>query len=312
MPTVAVYFSEPGIYDNPFNYTEFLESYRELSEACLQENIRFVVVRAHSYDGNMTFSHGWEFNAAGELEAIDQPIKVDLIYMKATDAGFPYPITTENILNHPELDHICRDKMATYDLFGDTMKTSLVATPENSEAVLKAIDTDLIVLKPTLGESGEGIMFISRAEYSGASVPTNEPYLAQAFLDASDGVAGLITGRHDLRVVMANGKPVITYFRIAKEGSLLSNTAQGATVHPIDLADLPESCLHMSEEIDAKLARFNPRMYSIDFMFEHNKPYVTELNSRPGIPHASWVGEQRALDFRNALISLFKDSLTAR
>ena len=175
--------------------------------------------------------------------------------------------------------------------------------------MLDTIKTDLIVLKPTLGESGEGIMFVPRAEYTGASVPTNEPYLAQAFLDASGGVEGLTTSRHDLRVVMANGKPVITYFRLAKEGSFLSNTSQGATVHPIDLNQLPEACERMTHEIDAKLTQFKPRMYSIDFMFENNIPYVTELNSRPGLPHASWVGEQRAADFQRALVTLLKDSL---
>jgi len=306
MKTVAVYFSEPGIYDNPFNYPEFLESYYELSKACFKKDILFVVVRGHSYLGNMRFSNGWKFNDQGKLDEITDTISVDLIYMKATDAGFPYKITTENILNHPDLDLLCRDKMETYKLFGDSMKTSLVATPQNVEEVLKAITTDLIVLKPTLGESGEGILFVPRNEYTSASVPTNEPYLAQAFLDASKGVEGLVKGRHDLRVVMANGKPVIAYFRVAKEGSYLSNTAQGATVEPIDLEQVPADCLAMTTEVDEKLEAYNPRMYSIDFMFENNVPYVTELNSRPGIPHSSWVGEKRAQAFQDALLNLFQ------
>lgn len=305
MKTVVAYFHDPEPFSSPFDHKEFLWSYQALTAQCAAEGIRFCIARTQdNYLGNMKFRSGWEFKGEDMVE-IPEEITADLIYMRSrAEALVTGP--QDKVLSDPILDDICRDKMASYDLFTDFMKTSVLIDEHTWQEEVGKLQTDTIVLKPTHGESGEGIMFVEKDKFHVDLLPAGESYLAQEFLDASGGVPNVMTGRHDMRLVVAMGEPVVSYIRVAKEGSLLSNTAQGATVMPIDLEQVPQECLEMATTVDARLAQFPYRMYSIDFMFEDGKPYITELNSRPGLPDASWIGEDRAKRFRDYVIKIFK------
>lgn len=306
MKTVAVYFSDPEPMGYPFDHIEFYRAYQALSTDTDKEGIELVFCRGNTYTGPMTFSQGWKFDQDQNLIKIEEPIQASLIYMKGLEPVFPFDTTGTKILNDPEFDRLCRDKLATYELFPEFMKKSLPILPESAESVAAQMNTQTIVLKPVFGDSGIGIKFVDKSKCTSAEIPTTEPYIAQEYLESIEGVPGIMTGRHDLRLVVANGEPVISYIRVAKEGSLLSNTHQGATVQPIDLEQLPDSCIPIVKEVDSRLAHFDSRMYSIDFMFESGKPFVTELNSRAGIPDASWVGAERARRYREVLVNLFK------
>jgi glutathione synthase/RimK-type ligase-like ATP-grasp enzyme len=307
MKTVVAYFCDPEPLGYPFNYTEFLASYQALTRDCQRENIRLCIARTQaSYLGHMKFKSGWEFQDE-KLVEIPEEITADLIYMRSRREALE---TTpgDKVLNDIALDEICRDKMATYALFAPLMKKCVVIDANSWKEKIAGLDTPTIVLKPTHGESGEGIFFSPKDTFTFDQIPAGNSYLAQEFLDASAGVPGVMQGVHDLRLVMANGNPVVSYLRIAKEGSLLSNTVQGASVMPITLEQVPAECFPIAQKIDGQLSHFPYRMYSIDFMFENGKPYVTELNSRPGLPDASWIGEERAQRFRDAVITVFKQA----
>jgi predicted ATP-grasp superfamily ATP-dependent carboligase len=307
MKTIVTYFHDTEPLGYPFNYPDFLSAYKKLTVRCAENNIRFCIVRGQeSYLGTMKFSHGWEFKGE-DLIDIPQEITADLIYMKSRAEALKTG-PNDNILSDPRLDDICRDKLTSYDYFKKFMKACVPVRAEDWQEQIAKLTTEKIVLKPVHGDSGEGIIFSTKSEFNFDILPKDgDTYLAQEFLDSSAGVAGIMTGRHDMRFVMANGEPVVAYIRAAKEGSMLSNTAQGATVVAIDLNQVPAECFEIAKTVDKQLTEFPFRMYGIDFMFEDGtKPYVTELNSRPGVPDASWIGEERQNHFLDALIGIFQ------
>ena len=85
------------------------------------------------------------------------------------------------------------------------------------------------------------------------------------------------------------------------------DTSAGAAVIQIDVEQLPQASLDVIAQVDARLTRFPVRLYTVDFMFDPSgRPFVTELNSRPGVPSASKVGAARADRFHQALAAIFK------
>ncbi len=308
MPTVAVYFDQPGEMDYPFTDPLYLDSYRRFTEEASLSGIRVVIVRGEtSHQHGTTFSHSWEF-VDGKLTACNQPITSDLIYNKCVGplpASFPPELT----VNHPELDHICHDKLTTYTYFSEFMAKSLPVTRENWREVIHQIRTEMVTLKPVEGESGVGIVFAEKATFNGDTFNFNQPYLAQEFIDTSKGIPGITAGRHDLRVVVFNGEPKLAYIRIPVEGSLLANVAQGATTQTVAIEKVPESVHQMVASVDAKLAKFSPRIYSIDFLISGDTPFIVELNSRPGFPNPKRQGVAFSDTFFESLIAILASHL---
>lgn len=304
MPTIAVYFSDPGEMDYPFNDPLYFSAHRRFAAEMALAGISVVVVRgSSSYLGDNTFSHYWSYTETG-IQAHSEPITVDLIYNKSV-APLPSTFPKDTTFNFPELDHICHDKMTTYALLGEYMPKSLAINATNWQDVLSQLRTDTITLKPIEGESGKGIHFVERASFDGSLFEFSEPYLAQEFIDTSAGIPGITPGHHDLRVLVFNGVATLAVVRVPAPGNLLANIAQGATVSPIDIESVPQAVLKIVNDVDAYLKRFTPRIYSIDFLIDKNRPYIVELNSRPGFPHPDRQGESYTATFFAAHRDIF-------
>ncbi|CAN5121584.1 hypothetical protein BH11PAT4_BH11PAT4_0380 [soil metagenome] len=303
MATIAVYFDQPGGMDYPFTDALYLDSYRRFTEEAARSAIRIVIVRGEaSHQQGTTFSHYWEFTN-GTLTAVDKTITADLIYNKCV-GPLPTNFPPELTVNHPELDHICHDKLTTYQYFSEFMAKSLPITAQTWREAVVQLRTEMVTLKPVEGESGEGIVFVEKATFNGDEFNFNQPYLAQEFIDTSKGIPGITSGRHDLRVVVFNGEPKLAYIRIPVEGSLLANVALGATTQTVDITQVPESVHQMVASVDAKLKQFSPRIYSIDFLVAGTTPFIVELNSRPGFPNPKRQGVAFSDTFFSSLISI--------
>lgn len=304
MKTVVTYFSDAGIENYPFNDPDFRLGYQRLSDTCARHGVQLLFARTQeSYLGKMTFAPTSHFEGDALVETTE-PLTCDLIYMKSPAQALVSD-TGDLVLNDPEFDALCRDKMETYRLFPDLIKKSVELTAENWQVAIAELQTDLIAFKPLYGEGGEGIIFKTKTEFSWDQLPLDEPYLAQEFTETIAGIPGLCEGRHDLRVVCINDTPIMSFARLAKEGNYRSNTAQGATVMQITLDQIPQVCRELITIIDQRLHHFPDRLYAIDFMFEDGIPTVTELNSRPGIPSSKLIGETQAQSFYEAVASLF-------
>lgn len=185
------------------------------------------------------------------------------------------------IINHPELTDICQDKLKTYKLFEENIPETKNYTESNLDQMLEKYDK--VVLKPRYGSSGEGIKIISSVSELNEFNP-EEDYLVQKFME-TDGADWLgIEGPHDVRIFVINGEIVGSHVRTPGEDSLLSNNALGGDQRYVDVDQIPESAKQIVSKVEDELNKFEPSIYTVDFMFDNqDKPFIVELNSQPGI-----------------------------
>ena len=111
-----------------------------------------------------------------------------------------------------------------------------------------------------------------------------DDYLVQEFIDSSLGVPGVSESMHDLRLVFLNDKLSYSYIREPEEGNYLANLSQGGSLSVVPKNKIPHSIYPIIRCANRVFETFNPRIYSIDFMFDENKrPWIVEMNSMPGL-----------------------------
>lgn len=285
MKTLVVYFDDEAKMGYPFDVREYYDSYQYFSELCAKNDVELILVRHPSqYLGGMHFASGWRY-VGSELERVTHMITADVVYMKGTHLRMD---DGANVVNRTELTEICKDKFKTYELFSEFMAPTFLLTKENAVDVINKITTDKVVIKPVTGTEGRGIVIVEPQKFSYDMLEPHKPYIAQEFVDCSEGMPGIMKGRHDLRMYIYNGVAKIAEYREPKEGSYLANIAQGGHLTVIDVAKLPQWALDFVPRIDQKFTQFVPRIYTIDLMYANGRPYLVELNSQPGMPWKEW------------------------
>jgi glutathione synthase/RimK-type ligase-like ATP-grasp enzyme len=156
-----------------------------------------------------------------------------------------------------------------------------VRNSKSLREALKKISGNTMVLKPPLECGGRGVKIIPRKSL--ASLILTSPMLAQEFIDSSKGINGIAKGIHDLRVVFVNNKLIYAFIREPAKNSLLANLAQGGTMFYVPENKLPKSLFPIIKEIQKTFEFFDPKIYSIDFMFDQKqRPWIVEFNTMPG------------------------------
>ncbi len=284
--TFVVYFDAPEVMGYPFDEQNYFLSYQGFSELCSTHNVDFYIVRGpNSYLGNMRFQSGWKF--VGEaLQAVTEPIQADVIYVK----GSSLRTEPEAIrVNQAELMDICADKLKTYALFGDYMAKTAPLPADHWPETIKNFPSDILVLKPVTGMEGRGILVVSKEHFQYDQLdPHYAPYLVQEFIDCSAGMPGLVEGRHDLRLYIFNGVAKLAEYRRPKPNGYLANIAQGGSLTVLKMPQVPDWATQFVPKIDQHFQKFFPRIYTIDLMYADHRPYLVELNSRPGLPYRDW------------------------
>ncbi len=310
MPTIAVFFNQPGRLDYPFDKAMYYESYRDFTRFCAERGVDLVIVRgASTYLGDMRFSHGWRF-VGNELIEIPEPLTADLIYNKELD----HELVTnpgDVVVNDPVFDKIARDKWLTYQAFSELMPLTQQIDATNWREVLEKIPTDTVVLKPRLGTEGVGIIVKRKDALDLPSLSLNEPYIAQEFIDSSAGIPGLCESRHDLRIILFGGRPRLAFLRMPKAGGVLSNLAQGGSAKVVELADVPPEVLDATQTIDAHYRQYPSRIYTADFMLANDRSYLIETNTRPGFPHPKTHNQAYTTTFYTALFGVLTSTIAA-
>jgi len=237
--------------------------------------------------------------------------KVDLMYyhgknIDSETIGKKAVAESLKMINHPDVEVLCDDKAVTSLKFPDiSPKSFLVNTHHQLQKALKYIRTRKVVLKPRFGSFGNDVMVIDRRKLHGA---IHRNTILQEFIDTSEGIDKLnVSGYHDLRIVVVDGKIDHTYVRIAPKGSFTCNMTRGAEKKYINPEKLPSSVLNLVEYIDSEIKHYGSRIYSADFMFdEEQKPWLVEMNSKPGTLYYDNNPKIRLKFYRNIFRSLKK------
>lgn len=309
MSTVAVYFNQPGKLDYPLDQAKYYIGYADLTAYFARRGIDIVITRGNDYLGDMRFGRGWRF-VDGELIDIADSLSVDLIYNKELDHDLVVG-PGDSVINDPVFDKLGRDKWLTYQAFSHMMAQTVQITNENWHDAVRMLNSDKIVLKPTAGTEGRGIIITDKVDLDFPSLELIGPYLVQEFIDSSSGIPGVCDGLHDLRILLFDGAAKLAFVRQPQPGKLLANTAQGGSLTVVDVTKVPASALALAREIDNYYAQYPNRVYAADFFFQDGRPYLIETNTRPGIFRRKDHGDTSTEIFYDSLLAVFLRAISS-
>lgn len=299
----------------PFANKDYQYSYEYFYDICQKNGIQMFRASYEWYDYKKhIFKNAWIFEGKGGKWKKVHNIEPDLIYDK-TKARMEVYFKKELIgkrysfINHLEFTHLIDDKFTVSLLLKNWCKKNwIVRNKEDLKIFLKKIKTKMVVLKPFIESGGKGIQIISKVDALKKS-KIDRPYLLQEFINSSEGVPGISKEMHDLRLVLINDKIIYAYIREPREGNFLANLAQGGKLTIILNNKLPKSINPIVNYANELFSAFNPRIYSIDFMFDEKKrPWVVELNSMPGL-YFTLEEKKSMLEMYKELLITFKKAL---
>lgn len=304
--TIAIYFSNPDPMGYPFDLLNYFETYNWISKDIESKGAKAYIVRASSYEGEGVFSHGWIFEN-DKLQEYNEKIKADVIYNKGAGTALSW-VTDCKMINDPELDAICVDKVRTVEMFPSLSPRTFIAHSfkEYTELAKDFSDDEYIVLKKNFLAGGKGIYILHKNEITEELYTDWDDLLVQEFMDGKVGIPGVVEGLHDLRVTVVNGKPTNALIRVPEEGKLLANISQGGSGKTIHLNQVPEEVFELLKKIQVKLDKFSPSIYAADFMNTDKGYKLIELNSRPGLLHPDYCDTWA--DFNDAVVDLLVES----
>lgn len=281
--TIATFFSEPEFDDYPFDGGYYRDSYETLATMLASKGARFCITRdQETYVSGNRFSGGWVFEQ-DSWKRVNRMIEADVIFNR----GNLQPDEHANVINCYELDQLCTDKYRSYMLFKRFSPMTVKVNAETDiHSALTHIHTAKVVAKPIDGEEGHGIVIDDRETIMG-KIP-HFPYLLQEFMDTSGGIPGVVEGRHDLRIVVIEGRIVDAYIRQPRKGSLLANVSQGGKLVFLPVHAVPKTAIGLFTEVESIFKRYRRRVYALDLCLDASGKWkIIELNSKPGLPESS-------------------------
>lgn len=309
---IAIYFSDPDPMGYPFTKDYYFEIYSQIIAAIEARGPRVYIVRGNSYQGDGWFS-AWYRLVDLKLIGSDKPVRADLIFNRDDKNTIPRVLDCP-IINHPDLDELCMDKVATarrFPLFSPrTEPLNSFADYERVSADWQLQPGDLVVLKKNFQTEGRGVFVLPAGEVKGAQYADWKDTLVQEFLDSSLGIPGCADGRHDLRINVVNNRPINAYVRQPPAGSFLANVAQGGSGRSIELAAVPPPVLSYVAAIIAELAAYAPSVFSADFINSPSGYKLVEMNSRPMVQHYKWFSSYRL--FNDAIVDMLVEAVEAK
>lgn len=268
---------------------DFQESYENFYVMAGKNGIQMYRASYQWYDyEKCVFKYAWTYNAESGWERVYN-IQPDLIYDK-TSAGietyFKKELIAKNyrFVNSLRFTYMLDDKLITSMIFHKWSKKSwIVNNPEKLRNILPKIRTKKFVVKPISESGGKNVQIIRKEEALEKVVFSND-YIIQEFIDSSSGIPGISESMHDLRLVFVNNKISYAYIREPAEGNYLANLSRGGSLSIVPVVNIPRSLYPIIRCVNRVFETFNPRIYSVDFMFDENKkPWIVELNSMPGL-----------------------------
>jgi len=261
------------------------ESYSYFSERAREKGVKLVQAHYEWYkDGAL--NQAWVFDGEWrKVENMELDGVFDKFHFDEDTKKIKEDIDVEvGIINDPELEQLCKDKLMTYERFSERIPATRKFSEENTLEMLG--EYGKVVLKPRFAFGGKGIHILEQ----GDEVPEIESrYIVQRFVDSSGGIEEIVDGTHDLRAIIVNGDLKASYVRYSEDGEI-SNVAQGGSQHSIDLEKFPDSALELVEEVYQEIS-FDPIFFSVDIFFDSDgRPWIVELNSKPGI---GYYGDQK-------------------
>lgn len=302
MKTIGVLWDEEVSCEGekPFD-GESDDSYSYFSKLAEKNNVRLVQAHYEWYE-NGKLSKAWIFDDGwNKVEDVELDGVFDKFHFNEDTKKLKKQMNREvGILNNPELEELCKDKLMTYEKFSDMIPETKEFSMENAIDMLERYGK--IVLKPRFAFGGKGIHIVQNKD----EIPEIEnEYVIQRFIDSSSGIEGIVDGTHDLRGILVNGGLKAGYVRYS-DGEI-SNVSQGGSQHAVSPSEFPDSALEIIEQVNGEL-EYSPSLFSVDLFFDENgQAWIVELNSKPGIGfYGDEEMKQQLVPVMESLVDAFK------
>jgi glutathione synthase/RimK-type ligase-like ATP-grasp enzyme len=299
---IIVYFKKERKGTDPFlKFGKKRDVYHHFFRKGMDEGFEMYISSGkENYVGNKWFKARIYDGKQFSLE--EKIIEADVIYDRSGGLDFPTEELNQIVMNRIDFKILCNDKSLMFEQLGEYMPKSI--TVKNKQELISAIKQfdckRLAVLKPTNGMCGRDIKIDFPEKLKETVLKEETKYILQEFVDTSAGIKGIVSGPHDLRVVVVAGKIVLAHVRMPKEGTLLANVAQGGSIEEIALEKIPTQAVEITKKVQEILdKKYNFPIYSIDFGLENEKVCIFELNDQIGFPLANM---KNACNFVNHLI----------
>jgi len=239
-------------------------------------------------------------------QRITADLKPDYIFEKSVFKYERIPLKQQMaaaapFLNPVELQTIASDKLLTYLTFPEIVYPALPVNRQSDIARgLEQITSDMIVFKPINGAGGRGVEFVQREDAMNFNI--DQPYLMQAFVDASHGIPGIYDGIHDFRLLFLDNKLFHAFYRTQAPGTLMCNVTQGAQRVVVPIEEVPESMKKLAAVVQDRFKHYQNTFYSVDFIFAPNgEPKIVEINTTSGLDTAPGYDEHLKELYQNLI-----------
>ncbi|MDO4870638.1 MAG: RimK/LysX family protein [Candidatus Saccharibacteria bacterium] len=282
MPVLGFFREKNDTEEFKFKSPSYQQAYQELIELLNECGIYVAILMGqNSYVGHGKFSKHWVqvkrdgqyvFEKRGE-------IKPDIVWVK--DLFLADDVLQ---LNSPAFRDIAADKHKTYELLSEFQpKSSVVYDYEQLTQAISETSGEMIVIKTLTGNSGLGVFVGRKTDFDYNQFAKEFPLQVQEYIETNIGIDGIVDDRHDFRVVIINGQPIIATLRTPPEGGLKSNIGYGGMTRLLDVEQIPFDLKQIVAKIDQKLTAISQdRFYSADFGMTANGWRLFEINSMPG------------------------------
>lgn len=282
-PVIGIFIEKKDV-DPVFKDRHYELAYSEIVESLDSKGAHAVLLVGQSrYLGGGKFSMSWKpINTDGVITYKQLgAVTVDIIF----DKDHFIEDDTVPVINSKLLKEICENKHLSYEVLQEFHpQSSVVYTDDEFHAALAALPGEIAVVKGLIGSSGETVFIGSKAEAIEGMSHVAMPYQVQEFIETGGGIPGVVDGRHDLRLLMMGGKPIIATLRTPPADGYKSNLSYGGTNRLVDLKDVPQELFDLASEIDKVLQQYGPfRLYSADFGNTAHGWKLFEVNGWPGV-----------------------------
>jgi glutathione synthase/RimK-type ligase-like ATP-grasp enzyme len=279
--TIVVYCKSLELGADPFENGFYWEAYQDLLLALLARGVDAYFAAEGSYQGAGVFSEAYTLDEKSETTdnlVKHENIKADLVF----DRGY-FPGRDVPMVNPLSMHTVGDSKIEIFKHFAKFQPFSVICNNRQElQAAFEQIKGAKVVVKEPQGYGGSKVYIGSREEVNQRMQEGDFPVLAQAFMDTSVGVPGLVEGMHDFRMVVCGGELIGCYLRTPKQGEYRANISKGGTIRYLSVDDIPPEAAAIAHEIDEQF-KDGPRFYSVDLAHTTEGWRLIEVDSLLGI-----------------------------
>lgn len=305
-----IYFTKKEVAADPYAH---IPDRREIYWSLFREGRArgldmYLGVKPTIHHGGMVFENVLFFTGE-QFELKEEKITFDAIFDRSPRKNFPTPDIDTKTLNSLAFKKLANNKDQTYELLHAYMPKTFPITSEQDFKTALALfhPKEMAVFKPVDGFGGKGVIITEAENLTTNLLVPNKKFILQKFVDTSKGVPGIISGRHDLRIIILDGTPILLQAREPKSGELRANIAQGGQCFEFPYEAAPVALRTIVETVHPIIdTAFSAPFYSIDFGIDSDgTPYIFEINDQIGFKGAI-TGENRKKFCKSFINSLEK------